>query len=106
MPEVPQETRLACSDEILAQSNAKQVGGEEVPFAQSLCHLPPALEPASCGFWLERDFECAKNTLGIEYELRRAELTTEGTLYQMRSKALSLWRTNLWTPALLPNELH
>ena len=31
---VPQETRLAFgSDEILAQSNAKQAGGEEVPFA-------------------------------------------------------------------------
>jgi hypothetical protein len=36
--------------------------------------------------------------LRAEHELRRAELTTEGTLYQMRSKALSLWRTNLWTP--------
>ena len=41
-----------------------------------------------------------------EHELRLAELTPEGTLYQMRSKALSLWRTNLWTPALLPNEFH
>ena len=41
-----------------------------------------------------------------EHELRRTELTAEGTLYQMRSKAFSLWRTNLWTPALLPNKLH
>ena len=32
--------------------------------------------------------------------------TTEGTLYQMRSKALSLWWTNLWTPALPPNQFH
>jgi hypothetical protein len=44
--------------------------------------------------------------LWAEHELRRAELTAEGTLYQMRSKAPSLWRTNLWTPALLPNEFH
>jgi hypothetical protein len=46
---MPQETWLAFgSDEILAQSNAKQVGGEEVPFAQTLSHLPPALQPDVC----------------------------------------------------------
>jgi hypothetical protein len=49
---------------------------------------------------------CARKALRAEHELRRAELTTEGTLYQMRSKALSLWRTNLWTSSLLPDEFH
>ena len=39
-----------------------------------------------------------------EHELRRAELTAEGTLYEMRSKAFSLWRPNLWPSAFPPNE--
>jgi len=44
--------------------------------------------------------------LRAEYELRRAELAAEGTLYQVRSEALSFWQTNLRPPALLPDEFH
>ena len=38
---------------------------------------------------IRADFEEATKTFWTEHELRRAELTTEGTLYQVRSKALS-----------------
>ena len=55
---------------------------------------------------LERDFECARKSLWTEHEFGLAELTREYTLYEMRSEALLLWRTNLRTAALLPNEFH
>jgi hypothetical protein len=55
---------------------------------------------------ISANFEQAKKTLGIEYELRATELSPDSTLYQMRSEALLLWRANLWPPTLLPNEFH
>src|SRR6476646_63249 len=53
-----------------------------------------------------RDFQHASKTLWTEHKLRHAEPTSEGTLYQVRSEALSFWRTNLRPPAFLPNEFN
>ena len=58
------------------------------------------------GRGLERDFECARKTLWTEQEFGPAELTRECSLYEVGSEALLFWRTNLWTPALLPNEFN
>ena len=55
---------------------------------------------------LERHFEGAAEALWVEHQFGAAELAYECTLYQMRSKALLLWLTNLRTTALLPNEFH
>ena len=38
---------------------------------------------------IRADFECATKTFWLKHEFRGAELTPEGTLYQMRAKALS-----------------
>src|SRR6476646_11123583 len=53
-----------------------------------------------------RDFQHASKTLWTEHKLRHAEPTSEGTLYQVRSEALSFWRTNLRPSALPPNEFN
>ena len=52
------------------------------------------------------DFESARKTLRTEHEMRRAELTAEGTLYKMRPETLSFWRTDRRPPAFLPNKFH
>jgi len=46
MTEVPQETRIAFGWWNPGSANAKQVGGVEVPFNQTLSQLPPALKPS------------------------------------------------------------
>jgi hypothetical protein len=51
-------------------------------------------------------FQSASKALWTEYELGPAELTREDTIYEMRAEAFLLWRTNLRTAALLPNEFH
>lgn len=67
--------------------------------------------PGSCGpgctiVWLKRDFKCARKALWTERQFGPAELTLEYRLYEVRAEALLLWRTNLRTAALLPNEFH
>src|SRR6476620_10217912 len=62
-----------------------------------------ASRPGAVG---SRDFQHASKTLWTEHKLRRTELTSEGTLYQVRSEALSFWRTNLRPSALPPNEFN
>ena len=56
--------------------------------------------------WLKRDFKCARKALWTERQFGPAELTLEYRLYEVRAEALLLWRTNLRTAALLPNEFH
>ena len=57
-------------------------------------------------FSVERNFECARQALRIEYQVGSTELTAECTLYEVRAEALLLWRTDLRAAALLPNEFH
>jgi hypothetical protein len=55
---------------------------------------------------IKADLKRARKTLWTELELRAAKLTPKGTLNEVRSKALLLWRANLWATPLAPNEFH
>ena len=55
---------------------------------------------------LERNFECARKALRIEFQFGSTELTAECTLYEVCAEAHLLWRTDLRAAALLPNEFN